>query len=88
MVSVEETILQLVREVCVEASPTLSRDTPIEEAGITSLDLVDMIFTLEERYGIEVPYTPNAGEHRMETVGQLIDLVEELVAARRQAESA
>jgi acyl carrier protein len=85
---VEETVLKLVRETCVDASPTLSRNTPVAEAGITSLDLMDIIFTVEERFGIEVPYHPNVDEHRMESVGQLIDMIEELVAARGGVESA
>lgn len=88
MGSVEETVLQLVREACVAPSPTLRRDTPIQEAGITSLDLVDIIFTLEERYGIKVPYAPNVDDHGMATVGDLIGLVENLVAGGQRAESA
>ena len=88
MSSVEETILDLVREVCAGANPALHRDMRVEEAGITSLDLMDIIFTIEERFGIEVPYHPNVDEHRMEKVGQLVDLIEDLVAARGRVESA
>lgn len=60
---------------------TVSPDAALDEAGITSLDLVEAIFAIEEKYGISVNY--NANTVRFETVGGLIDAVAAQIEAQR-----
>ena len=60
---------------------TVSPDAALDEAGITSLDLVEAIFAIEEKYGISVSY--NANTVRFETVGGLIDAVAAQIEAAR-----
>jgi acyl carrier protein len=56
-----------------------SRDTLITDLGIDSFAIVEIIYEVEEKLGIEVPFNANdnalAG---MKTVGDLIDAVKKL----------
>jgi acyl carrier protein len=45
----------------------------LAEIGINSLQLVEAIFVIEERYGISIPY--NANDGGVESVGTLLDLI-------------
>lgn len=68
-------------EVGVDAS-LLTPDTPVAELGISSLDLIETIFKLESRFGIEIPNDgPLSGSEV--TVGTLVDHVADLLAAQK-----
>jgi acyl carrier protein len=55
-------------------------DTSLAEIHVESLDLVEIMFEIEERFGIEVPQNINAGS-RLEfaTVGQIVDGVKSIL---------
>ncbi|SCW52728.1 acyl carrier protein [Ancylobacter rudongensis] len=60
----------------------LTPETPVAELGISSLDLIETIFKLEGRFGIEIPNDgPLSGNDV--TVGTLVDHVAELLAAQK-----
>ena len=52
----------------------------LAEVGINSLQLVEAIFVIEERYGIAIPY--NANEDGVESVGALLDLIADQIEAK------
>jgi acyl carrier protein len=54
----------------------------LDELGIESLDAVEMIFELEERFGIEIPVNANNTGAIFATVADVIRVVEELVAKK------
>lgn len=63
-------------------------DMTLEELGLDSLGLVEMIFSIEETFGISVPFNANeAGQQGLDisSVGSIIDAVEELIASRGAA---
>lgn len=51
---------------------SITRDTTFEALGVDSLDTVEMVMDLEESLGIELEL-----EGKVETVGQLVDIIEE-----------
>jgi acyl carrier protein len=59
----------------------LTPETRLDEIGIESLDLVEIMFEIEERFGIEVPHNTNA-ESRLEfkTVGEIVEGVRSILA--------
>jgi acyl carrier protein len=85
---VESTALDLLREIAVDAPGELGRDTGVKDAGISSLDLVELIFALEEKYDIEIPYNANTSDSQFKTLGDMIAVVERLVAEKSRAEAA
>jgi len=54
----------------------------LDELGIESLDAVEMIFELEERFGIEIPVNANNTGSVFATVADVIRIVEGLVAGK------
>jgi acyl carrier protein len=72
----------------------LAPDAPLQDLGLESLDLIEIIFSLEERFNINIPYNANeaaaagnekfasAGLGKLETVEQISAAVKELVAAK------
>jgi acyl carrier protein len=50
----------------------ITRDTTFESLGVDSLDTVEMVMDLEESLGIELEL-----EGKVESVGQLVDIIEE-----------
>lgn len=60
---------------------SVSPEAALDEVGITSLDLVEAIFAIEEKYGVSVSY--NANTVRFETVGGLLEAVCEQIEQQR-----
>jgi nodulation protein F len=54
----------------------------LDELGIESLEAVEMIFELEDRFGIEIPVNANNTGAVFKTVADVIRVVEELVAQK------
>jgi acyl carrier protein len=69
-----------------EDSPgkALTPETRLEDVHIESLDLVEIIFEIEERFKIEVPFNANnpKPDSRLEftTVGQIVEGVRSILA--------
>jgi len=54
----------------------------LEELGLQSLDAVEMIFELEEKFDITIPYNANDSRTEFDTVGDVVDAVKGLVEAK------
>jgi acyl carrier protein len=39
----------------------LTPDTPLQDLGVESLDLIELIFALEDKFDISIPYNANVG---------------------------
>jgi acyl carrier protein len=61
--------------------PTVDLTDRLEDLGLESLDAVEMIFDLEEKFDIEIPYNANTNNPRTEfdTVGDVVKLIQKLV---------
>lgn len=81
MADIEATLLEIIKEQAVGLTADPTRETPIADLGIDSFAVVEIIYEVEEKLGIEVPF--NANENPlgdMKTVGDLIDAVKDLSA--------
>ena len=61
--------------------PTVEVSDRLQDLGLGSLDAVEMIFDLEEKFDIEIPYNANTNNLRteFETVGDVVNLIKKLV---------
>jgi len=52
-------------------------DTPLDALGLDSLGLIEVIFELEERYNVDLPFNANemAQKSHQATVGNIVDMV-------------
>ncbi len=65
--------------------PTVELSDRLEDLGMESLDAVEMIFDIEEKFDIEIPYNANTNSPRteFETVGDVVSAIEKLVAKKK-----
>lgn len=54
----------------------------LTDLGIASLDVVEIVFALEEKFGIEIPFNANSTDLPFSTVGEVITAVQGLVNAK------
>lgn len=61
--------------------PNVELSDRLEDLGIESLDGVEMIFDLEEKFDIEISYNANSNNLRTEfdTVGDVVKSIQKLV---------
>lgn len=62
------------------ARDRLAPEARLAELDIASLDVIEIVFALEERFGIEIPFNANDARTEFETVGDVLRAVESVVA--------
>jgi len=79
----EKDILEIVAKQAKADVSTLTRDTRLADLDLQSIDIVELVFAIEEKFDIEVPYAPsdrNSAGISFQTIGEIIDAVDGLVA--------
>jgi len=51
----------------------------LDEMGLDSFAAVEMIFELEEKFDIEIPYNSNDMDMRFQTVGDVVEAIKKRV---------
>ncbi|MEQ8934871.1 MAG: acyl carrier protein [Amphiplicatus sp.] len=76
----EQELLAIIKNHAVGLSGDLSRDTPVADLGIDSFAIVEIVYEVEEKLGVEVPFNANQNPFgEMKTVGDLLDAVQSLM---------
>lgn len=63
-------------------SETITRDTELTELGIHSLELTEIIFDVEDQYGLEIDLNTADAWANLKTVGDIVDAVRRLIDAK------
>ncbi len=97
MEAITDEVRQIIaRELKIPVEP-LTADTTLQDLGVESLDLIEIIFALEEKFDISIPYNANdapaagtadtstAGAGKLETIGQISAAVKDLIDAKTSA---
>jgi acyl carrier protein len=66
----------------------LHGDARLEDFDIDSLGLIEIMFAVEERFGITVPPRPPEGRTPIQTLDELVRYLEHLVSEQRGASDA
>jgi acyl carrier protein len=56
----------------------------LQDLGLESIDALEMVFDLEEKFGIQIPYNANSAASDFATVGDVVKAIEGLVAQKQQ----
>lgn len=84
----QQQILSIIaREAAMEPAQVRPEMT-LEELGLDSLGLVEMIFSIEETFGVSVPFNanePSQGEFDISSVGAIVRAVERLISGPQAA---
>ncbi len=81
--SITERVINVIAEMAMLDRESVSLTSTLEELGLDSLALVEIVFAIEEAFGIEVPYNanePQNAEFDISSVGAVADSVKKLVA--------
>lgn len=62
------------------AVESFNAETPLDETGFNSYDLVEIIFKIEDSFGIEIDYNANNGINDVRTIGELREEIVRLLA--------
>ncbi|KQY26170.1 hypothetical protein ASD21_22605 [Caulobacter sp. Root1455] len=65
----------------VKIDPTeFTREMTLDSAGLDSIDIIETVFELEDRFKIAIPFNANAQDkEKLRTAGDVIDLVTQLI---------
>lgn len=77
--SLEQELIDLVAKEALVDVEKLKKDSTLEEIGLDSVDLVSVVFAVEDKYGVTI------GENDLEksaTLGQMLDLIQAKIAAK------
>jgi acyl carrier protein len=86
MIDIEEDISEIVAHVARIDRSRVTRDSNLQELGLQSLDVVEIVFAIEDKFDVTVSYNANeagvvdGGAFR--TVANVIDAVTKLIAER------
>ena len=61
----------------------ITEKTELTALGIHSLELTEIIFDLEEAYGIEIEMSPSAAWSNLKNVGDIVEAVRALIAKQK-----
>ena len=75
-------ILDIVAEKAMVDRSKLTPEARLGDLNISSLDMVEVIFALEDRLGIEMPFNANTSSQEFQTLGDVIAAVEGQLAVK------
>ena len=79
MSNVEEDIYDIIADKADVERENLLREARLDDLEIESLDIVEIIFAIEEKFDIQIPYNANDTEMEFETIGQVVDAVQKVI---------
>lgn len=89
--AIESDVLDIIAKQAKVERALLTRATSLAELNIQSLDLVEIIFALEDKFDIEVPYNandPGSAGVSFSNVGDVVDGIAKLIAQRDSRKTA
>jgi acyl carrier protein len=83
MSSTEQTIIDIIAKTCSIERDRISLGATLKDLDVHSLDAVQVLFEIEDRFNITVPERDD--QYAAGTVGDLVQGVERLIAAKTPA---
>ena len=68
----------------VPGSKPVNMTDSLQELGLESIDALEMVFDLEEKFGIQIPYNANNAATDFATVGDVVTAIQGLVDQKQQ----
>ena len=81
-VSVKDKVLIIIAEQAMLETSEIKLNMSVEDLGLDSLGLVEAIFSIEETFGVNVPFNandPTASDFDISSVGAIINAIDKLV---------
>jgi acyl carrier protein len=79
MADVAEDVLAIIANKIPGGGKEVNLGDKLMDLGLESVDFLEMVFDLEEKFDIEVPYNANTAEEDFATVGDVVKAIQGLV---------
>jgi acyl carrier protein len=80
MAKLDDELIDLIVEEALIDRDKVVREATLETIGLDSVDMVSVVFAVEEKYGVEIP--ENAFE-KVDNLGQMLDILETLIEQKK-----
>jgi acyl carrier protein len=80
MADVAADVIAIIRKKVPGEKQDVKLTDKLTDLGIESIDALEMIFDLEEKFGIQIPYNANSAATDFATVGDVVKAIEKLLA--------
>jgi len=80
-----DVIAIIAKKVPGEKAQDIKLSDNLQELGLESIDALEMIFDLEEKFGIQIPYNANNAATDFSTVGDVANAIQKLVDEKQSA---
>jgi acyl carrier protein len=85
MPDIEDAVLEIIAAKAKQERSALSRQTELATLNLDSLDVVEIIFQIEEKFDISIPYNANdpaTSGASLKVAGDVVDLVQQHVGTQ------
>ena len=82
MTEVTANIIAIIQKKLPAGRSALEMEDRLADLGIDSLGLVELIFDLEEKFNIQIPFNANDPKPEFETVGEVIVAIKNLIGKK------
>jgi acyl carrier protein len=77
-----EEILDIVAQKALIDRSKLTPNVKLTDLNVSSLDMVEVIFALEDKFSVQLPFNANSSAAELRTVADVIALVEKQLASK------
>ena len=87
MADVAREVIEVIAKQAKVEPDKVTRETELVDLNLESLDSIELIFALEEKFNIEIPFNANDQNSAVisfETAGDIIDAVAKVVAEQKR----
>jgi acyl carrier protein len=84
MASAADDIIEMITDRTSHTGGTLQLSEPLDNLGLDSMQVVELIFDIEEKFNINIPVNANM-DIESKTVGDLIQAVDMLVSSKAKS---
>jgi acyl carrier protein len=82
MVDVAANVIEIIAKKLPPDKRNIQMTDRLDEIGIDSFGAVEMIFDLEEKFDIQIPYNANDARMEFETVGEVVNAIKKHIGQR------
>ena len=83
--SIADQVLEIISDKGQVDRARLTPDASLADLAIASLDVIEIVFALEDRFDVEIPFNANDARQEFATVGDILRAVENVVGASKAA---
>ncbi len=84
MTDVTKDVVDIIAKKKRAEKPTVEMTDRLEDLGLESIDAVEMIFDIEEKFDIQIPVNANNPRTEFDTVEQVVKAVQQLVDEQKK----